>query len=155
MGRRISVLAVTGVIRALGGSVWGGPLRPNRKIPAPVGFAQVGPCVTAMGIPYARKGEWPLGPILGYDEKGKLVFVEYMVDQKEFQEGVSWEALPGVAGRAINHIDISFMPEGHPGHEVSHYDIHLYVISPEEKCRIRPDGFKAKFGERVVRSQPR
>lgn len=155
MRRHISAIVVAAAI--LGGAplVWAAPLRPGGKLPAPAGFKQEGPCVAAMGIPYAREGEWPLGPILGYDEQGNLIFLGYMITQKEFQEGVSWESLPGIAGRTIDHIDITFMPEGHPGHEVPHYDIHLYFISLEAKARICPDGYKGKFGAKVIRYQPR
>ena len=46
-----------------------------------------------------------------------------MITQKDFTEGLSWENLPGVAGKPISHVDITFMPKGHPGHETPHYYI--------------------------------
>jgi len=41
-------------------------------LPAPKGFTAFGSCVTQMETHYACKGEWPLGPILGYDQQGRL-----------------------------------------------------------------------------------
>lgn len=37
----------------------------------------------------------------------------------------------------VNHVNIGFEPQGHPGFEASHYDSHLYFRSPEEIAAIR------------------
>jgi hypothetical protein len=74
-----------------------------------------------------------------------------MITQNDFTEGLSWEHLPGVAGKTIDHVDITFMPQGHPGHEKPHYDIHLYFISATDKAQICPDGETGKTGEKVLR----
>jgi hypothetical protein len=101
-----------------------------------------------------RKTEWPLGPILGYDDRGNLIFLEYMIAQDDFQKGISWENLPGITGKTVNHVDVSFMPEGHPGLEKPHYDIHMYFISHEAESRLCPSGFKPKFGSPAVKYAP-
>jgi hypothetical protein len=43
------------------------------------------------------------------------------------------------------------MPQGHPGHEKPHYDIHLYFISATEKAQICRDGETGKTGEKILR----
>lgn len=51
--------------------------------------------------------------------------------------------LPGQArGLAFDHIDVGWMPTGHfpPGiYDVPHFDMHFYLISPEEKMMINDD----------------
>ena len=121
-------------------------------VPAPEGFGSVSPCIRHMGVHYVRKDEWPLGPILGYDENGNLIFIEYMVSQKDLQEGVSWENLPGIAGRPIDHTNIHFHPKGHRGWEIPHYDIHLYFIKTDAVHHVCPDGVPgAEHGAKVIR----
>lgn len=141
-------LAVLGLTVAT--LVWAGPLQLGEKVPAPAGFVQVSPCVAQMGAHYARTSELPFGPILGYDPNGKLIFFEYMISQKEFSEGISWKDLPGVAGRAVDHVDIDFNPRGHEGYEVPHYDLHFYFISTEEEHGLCPNGIKVEHGPTVV-----
>ena len=120
-------------------------------LPAPKGFTVFGTCVPQMGTHYGREGEWPFGPVLGYDQQGRLVFVEYMITQEDFTGGLSWENLPGFAGKTINHVDVTFMPNGHPGHEMPHDDIQLYFVSANEKAEICPGGETATTGETVLR----
>jgi len=113
-------------------------LSTKNTLPAPAGFEQVSPCIPFMGVHYAKKETMPLGPILGYDEKGKLIFLEYMISQKDFAAGKTWPRLPGLAGRSIEHIDIEFLPKGHEGFEQPHYDLHFYFVAHQEHMKICP-----------------
>ncbi|WP_438447312.1 hypothetical protein [Gorillibacterium sp. sgz5001074] len=96
--------------------------------------------VPKMGEHWAnpQAGDMPTGPIYGV-YKGKLVFLEYMIDQKDFIDGKNHVNLAGmkqVPMPSVVQTDIEFQPKGHPGMEIPHYDIHLYFISDEEQQAI-------------------
>lgn len=38
----------------------------------------------------------------------------------------------------IDHIDVEFVPKGHEGITVPHYDIHIYFVSHAEHNAIEP-----------------
>ncbi|MEW9672226.1 superoxide dismutase family protein [Ammoniphilus sp. 3BR4] len=97
-----------------------------------------GSIVPAMGEHWANPAELPLGPIYGVHE-GRLVFLEYMIAQEDFANGKSHVSVPGMKGLpspGVVQTDIEFVPNGHPGFEVPHYDLHAYFISDEEQHRI-------------------
>ncbi|MBW5447666.1 hypothetical protein GE107_16545 [Cohnella sp. CFH 77786] len=106
----------------------------------PQGTIQLEPVVVpAMGEHWANPADLPTGPIYGV-YKDKLVFIEYMISQQDFKEGKSFDNLQGMKGLpspAIVQSDIGFMPEGHPGFEVPHYDLHYYFISDAEQQQIK------------------
>ena len=98
----------------------------------PEGTVQLGPLVPKMGEHWAIEADRPFGPIYCVHE-GKVVCIEYMIDQADFAAGKSWSDLAGMEGLPpVDHVDITYMPEGHPGHEVPHYDVHMYFLPPEE-----------------------
>ena len=106
----------------------------------PDGVVQLTPCIPGMGEHWARLDDRPLGPIYGVmgDE---VVFVELMPAQQAFIEGESWvETLVPIAGQAIDHVDLEFVPHGHEGFEVPHYDIHGYFVAHEEHEGFCPAG---------------
>ncbi len=133
-----AVVLVTVLVGAVPGLAQ--PLEVAEQLPAPDGFVPLSPCVAQMGAHYARKSEMPLGPILGYDEQGRLIFFEYMISRKAFQTGITWTNLPGLAGRSVDHIQIDYNPHGPPGFTVPHYDIHLYLISADAQRQVCPNG---------------
>ncbi|HZG88362.1 hypothetical protein [Paenibacillus sp.] len=108
----------------------------------PEGTIQLEPIVVpAMGEHWANPvaGDLPTGPIYGV-YKGKLIFLEYMIAQEDFAEGVNFRNLPGMKGvpsPAVVQTDIEFQPTGHPGMEIPHYDIHMYFITDEEQQAIK------------------
>ncbi len=106
----------------------------------PEGTIQLDPVVVpAMGEHWANPVDMPTGPIYGVYE-GKLVFIEYMISQQDFADGSSFENLEGMKGLpspAIVQSDIGFVPNGHPGFEIPHYDLHFYFISDEEQQQIK------------------
>lgn len=108
----------------------------------PEGTIQLEPgVVPAMGEHWANPaaGELPNGPIYGV-YNGKLVFLEYMIDQKSFVKGESYVNLLGMKGvpsPEVVQTDIELVPNGHPGFEIPHYDIHMYFITDEEQQSIK------------------
>lgn len=100
----------------------------------PAGTVQVSPVVPGMGEHWAEPADLPFGPIYG-KFGDKLVFIEWMISQDDFEAGKSWTGLWSKNGEEmppVDHIDIEFQPTGHEGFEVPHYDIHVYFVSHEE-----------------------
>jgi len=83
-----------------------------------------------LGTLYVDPATLPIGPFLGYDHKGKLVNITYMVPLKDIEAHKNLETLGTVAaGVKLNHTDIQYNP-GHPGVEEPHYHIVQWLISP-------------------------
>ncbi|MFC5469312.1 hypothetical protein ACFPPD_11320 [Cohnella suwonensis] len=107
----------------------------------PEGSVKISEVVPAMGEHWAnpQAGELPVGPIYGvYD--GKLVFLEYMIAQDDFVKGkslINLRGMKGVPSPAVVQLDAEFQPQGHPGFEAPHYDIHAYFITDEEQQQIK------------------
>jgi hypothetical protein len=117
-------------------------LPPQPKVrPAglPADAVMVSPCVATMGEHWIALKDAPLGPIYG-TYKGKLVFTEIMVTQKQLNEGFSYGNIRALPGYTIDHIDFKYEPTGHAGLPVPHYDLHAYYVSPTEEAAICPDG---------------
>ena len=104
----------------------------------PTGVIQVSPVVPGMGAHYARPQDLPLGPIYCV-YKGKIVCLEFMISQKNFEAGKSWPDLHAdMKGLPpVDHVNIGFQPHGHEGFEVPHYDIHMYFLPPEVIAKIK------------------
>jgi hypothetical protein len=83
-----------------------------------------------LGTLYVDPATLPVGPFLGYDHKGKLVNITYMVPLKDIDGHKNFETLGTVAaGVKLDHTDIQYNP-GHPGVEEPHYHIVQWLISP-------------------------
>lgn len=96
--------------------------------------------VPTMGEHWANPADLPLGPIYGVSN-GKIIFIEYMIDQADFVSGKSFLELTSKAGielPPVDHIDFNFEPNGHEGYEVPHYDVHLYFVPHAEHMAITP-----------------
>lgn len=86
--------------------------------------------IPGMGTLYVDPSTLPVGPFLGYNHKGKLVNIIYMVPMKDFEAHKNFDAVGRVAkGLKIDHTSIQFNP-GHPGVEEPHYHITQWLISP-------------------------
>jgi hypothetical protein len=87
--------------------------------------------VPGLGTLYVDPSTLPVGPFLGYNHKGKLVNIVYMVPVKDLDAHKNFENIGGVAtGLKINHTDIQYNP-GHPGVEEPHYHTIQWLISPD------------------------
>ncbi len=125
------------------------------KTELPGGYAQASPLIPAMGEHWANLAEFgaqaqaqePMGPIYLVN-KGEVIGIEYMWSRDMLQEITIptpegpevFEALaPLPVGATVDYMDITFVPEGHPGiYEVPHWDIHLYFIPKAEVDAIMP-----------------
>lgn len=134
---RFCDFALTFVLVALSGSsvsaAPGAPqLPPQPKVhPAgiPADALMVSPCISAMGEHWANPKNLPFGPIYGV-YGGKPVFSEVMIDKKAFASGKSYvETLKPLPGYSIDHVDIEYVPYGHAGYPIPHYDVHAYYVS--------------------------
>lgn len=104
----------------------------------PPGVVQISPCVPFMGEHWANPANLPLGPIYTVHD-GRLISIEYMIAQAEFQAGMDWLDLTfGYLGEPlpIEHANIEFLPRGHEGFEVPHYDLHFYLVTHAEERAI-------------------
>ncbi|GBD40247.1 hypothetical protein HRbin38_00102 [bacterium HR38] len=109
-----------------------------KRLGLPEGTVQLTPCVPGMGEHWAKPSDLPFGPIYGVMGE-KVVFVEIMVSQADFAAGKSWtEVLRPLKGHGIDHVDIEFLPKGHEGYEVPHYDIHAYFVSHTDHTKYCP-----------------
>lgn len=103
----------------------------------PEDAVQLTPVIPLMGEHWANPANMPLGPIYCVHD-GKVVCIEYMISQEDFMNGISWPILQGLTNLpSVNHLDIGFEPNGHPGYEIAHYDMHIFFITPEEKAQIQ------------------
>ncbi|MCR4333371.1 MAG: hypothetical protein NUV34_11805 [Sulfuricaulis sp.] len=103
---------------------------------APASFKKVSSLVKlpdylpGLGTLYVDPSTLPVGPFLGYNHKGKLVNIIYMVPLKDLDAQKNFEDLGRVAkGVKLDHTDIQYNP-GHPGVEEPHYHIVQWLISP-------------------------
>jgi hypothetical protein len=105
---------------------------------APPGVTKLSDCVPYMGEHWANPANMPLGPIYTVNA-GRLISIEYMPTQADFTAGKSWDDLKFLYWGnelTIQHADIGFLPQGHEGFEVPHYDMHFLLISHAEDRAI-------------------
>lgn len=93
----------------------------------PAQYVMVSPCVPSMGEHWANPQNLQ-APIYGVYQ-GKVVFSEIMVPKAQFEKGFNYENLRALPGHAIDHVDIEYEPQGHPGMTIAHYDIHAYYVT--------------------------
>jgi hypothetical protein len=111
---------------------WGAdaPITPPAKFKKVSSLVKLPDFVPGLGTLYVDPSTLPVGPFLGYNHKGKLVNVTYMVPLKDLEAHKSFEAVGGVvAGAKLDHTDIQYNP-GHPGVDEPHYHIVQWLISP-------------------------
>ncbi len=97
----------------------------------PPGLTPESGCVPTMGYHYAKASDFPFGPIYGYYQ-GKAIFTEYMPTVEQFAAGFNTDDIKALPGYKIDHIDIWYEKNGHPGLTVPHYDIHAWYIPHSE-----------------------
>lgn len=111
----------------------------------PVDAIQLSPCIPFMGEHWARVEDLPSGPIYLIHD-GEVIGSEYMILENRlegelidvFGEQVGIPVSLPSLGVKYDHIDLGFEPHGHEGMEEAHYDVHNYLITPEEKFSICP-----------------
>jgi hypothetical protein len=105
----------------------------------PASFKKVSTLVTlpeylpGLGVLYVDPATLPVGPFLGYDRKGKLVNVVYMVPLKDLEAHKNFNRLgAGLGNLKIDHTDIAYNP-GHPGVEEPHYHVVEWLLTPQRQ----------------------
>jgi uncharacterized protein YjiS (DUF1127 family) len=132
--------------------IWSGPAawateqQGWRHLPSvgdlPLGTVKVSPFVPGMGVHWANPKDLPLGPIYCV-MKGKVICAEFMVAQKDLLRGRSFERLRlKMKGKLppVDHVELTYMPHGHEGYTIPHYDLHLYFVPPAERFPRRQEG---------------
>ncbi len=85
-------------------------------------------CIPTMGYHYVSDKNKPFGPIYGW-YNGKPIFTELMITPEQLKAGKNWDdVLKPLPGYHVDHVDIWFEPQGHPGFPVPHYDVHAYYV---------------------------
>ena len=106
----------------------------------PADALMVSPCVQAMGEHWANPKNLPFGPIYGVYQ-GKPVFTEIMIDKKSFASGASYvNQLKPLPGYSIDHVDVEYVPYGHAGYPIPHYDVHAYYVAHSIHAKFCPEG---------------
>jgi hypothetical protein len=101
----------------------------------PVDVVPVAGCIPAMGYHYVNQKNWPEGPIYG-SYNGKPIFTEMMPTKAKFESGFDMnDSLKPLPGYKIDHVDIWYEPNGHPGMATPHYDIHAWYVSHAEHMK--------------------
>ena len=105
--------------------------QPNVRPPGiPANFRQLSPCIPGMGEHWAVPARKYNGSTIYGTYRGKPVFTELMLRREDFASGRSFDnVLRPLPGYRVDHVDIDFLPHGHPGMPFPHYDIHGYYVS--------------------------
>jgi hypothetical protein len=134
----VLMLAGTGAAADPGGM----QLPPQPKVhPAgiPANYVLVSPCIPTMGEHWANLKNPIRGGTIYGTYQGKPVFTEIMLTQKDFTAGKNFDdVLKPLPGYAIDHVDIDFLPHGHPGMRFAHYDIHAYYVPHSVHMKFCP-----------------
>jgi hypothetical protein len=111
------------------------------KVTLPEDAQKLSDLVPGMGEHWANPNDLPIGPIyLVHD--GEVIGMEYMFTVELMKEGrmatpegeVAFRHLPELPVDAwIDHVEIEYMSHGHEGFDVPHFDVHLYLVNPEER----------------------
>ena len=121
-----------GSIAALGSSsalAAGITTKPPANFKKASSLAKLPDFIPGLGTLYVDPKTLPVGPWLGYNHKGRLVDIVYMVPLSDLDGKKSFTDLGTLArGLEINHTDIEYNP-GHPGVEEPHYHIVEWLIS--------------------------
>ena len=131
LGRFIFGLATATAIcsaSAYAAPMMSGKPQPPPK-PIPTNFVQVSPCVPTMGLHYADVTKPLAGSTIYGAYQGKPVFTEIMLTPKQLAAGGSWDdVLRPLPGFKVDHVDIDYLKNGHPGMPFAHYDLHAYYV---------------------------
>ena len=143
LGRIILGLATAGALCSA--AAFAAPMMPGKPQPPPkpipANFVQVSPCVKTMGVHYADVTKPLAGSTIYGVYSGKPVFTEIMLTPKQFAAGASWDnVLRPLPGYKVDHVDIDYLKNGHPGMPFAHYDLHAYYVPHAEHMKFCPNG---------------
>lgn len=106
----------------------------------PKSVKQLSPFIPGMGAHWGDPANLPVGPIYIVHD-GEVIGMEYKFT-KELMKEITVDTPEGKMafrelsnlpiGSKVDHINISFLPNGHEKFEVPYFDVHLYFISYEK-----------------------
>lgn len=143
---------VAAVLIASGAAVAKPAAKSAKPAHLPAGFVKVADAlknpamafIPGLGTLYVDPKTLPAGPFLGYDKKGKLVDVCYMVPLKSINEHHDWNNLGLAAkGLKVDHTDI-YTSGAHPGVAEEHLHIVNWLIPVSEEKALGEYGGKLK-----------
>ena len=112
-----------------------------QKVTLPEDAQKLSDLIPSMGEHWANPKDLPIGPIyLVHD--GEVIGMEYMFTVDLMKEAriatpegeLAFRYLPELPVEAwIDHVEIEYMSHGHEGFDVPHFDIHFYLVNPEER----------------------
>ena len=121
-----------------------GKFKEPQKFNPPNGWFAASPVIPMMGQHYVNRDLMPLGPIILTSSDGTLLGIEYMftLDMMDNKTEMSPEGMvnflqisnlmvriPDLNIEAVvDHIDVEYLPGGHDGFEVPHFDVHIYFV---------------------------
>ena len=117
----------------------------NTAANAPANFKKVSTLVRlpdwlpGLGTLYVDPASLPAGPYLGYNHKGQLVNVTYMLSSKELEQHKDWNDLGQKIANLdlkVDHTSVNFNP-GHPGLQEPHYHITEWLITPAQQQEMK------------------
>jgi len=84
----------------------------------PVGYQQMGPCISGLGRPYRQNNPQTDSPILFYTASG-LTTVLYLLEEQQFRDGQSLTLLSELGGLPVTLVSFSYaekspFPRGTP-----------------------------------------
>jgi len=112
-------------------------------IPLPEGLEKLSRCIPNMGEHHANPDDLPKGPIYLVD-KGKVVGIEYTVHEEDL-EGIIRDnghhrsgepTIMSALGMNVDHVQLNYLPDGMEGDEEARYDVHLFLVSEEERQQL-------------------
>ena len=137
--KRVYLSLVAGIVTLCLAAVTGVAVAADIHSQPPANFKKVSTLVKlpeylpGLGVLYVDPSTLPVGPFLGYDKKGHLVNVTYMVPLKDLDAHKNFEDVGSKLGDLkINHTDFTYNP-GHPGVEEPHYHITQWLITKQRQ----------------------
>jgi hypothetical protein len=109
----------------------------------PAGFVKVSDAlknpgmafVPGLGTLFVDPKTLPAGPFLGYDKRGELVNVTYMIPSVDLEKNKSWPTLgTAVSGLKVDHTEVH-VSGAHPGVMERHIHVINWLISDAEKSK--------------------
>jgi hypothetical protein len=109
----------------------------------PEGTVKISEVIPTMGEHWANPENLPLGPIYMVHD-GQILGMEYMFTRDMMSEVALPEGtilqMPNLSiQEKADHFDVEWLPQGHEGFEVPHWDVHVYFVTHADHMALLPD----------------
>jgi hypothetical protein len=99
----------------------------SSEIILPEDAVQIQSCADNKGALYIKPEDIPEGPVYMVND-GKVIGIEFMLNQAGFLSGESYRELEGL-GVKVDHVNVGLLSQGHSGYQQPHYHVDLYTVS--------------------------